>query len=388
MAAARAAASAVNPRRVRTLYEPAAASGGGTVVYWMSRDQRVQDNWALLYAQEVAAARKAPMAVIFNLVADFPGANLRHYHFMMAGLAELEQELRRLSIPFFLLQGDPARTVPDFAQRNAASLVVMDFSPMRIGQVWRKQLSEALRKQLPGCSLAEVDAHNVVPCWVASDKKEYGARTIRRKINDKLPEFLTEFPPVAAPAAPWPAGSPDQPAASIDWTGLLDGMKSIDRSVGVVDWCTPGAAAARENLNTFLDRRIRIFADKRNDPCEKALSNVSPWLHYGQIAAQRCALEAKRIKKSHSAAVDSFLEELIVRRELADNFCYYDPAYDDLYENKYDWCVQTLQAHADDKRPVTYTRAQMENAQTKDDLWNASQQEMVLTGKMHGFLRM
>jgi hypothetical protein len=205
----------------------------------MSRDQLVQDNWALLYAQEVAEARKVPMAVVFNLVSDFPGANLRHYHFMMQGLAELEQELQRLSVPFFLLQGDPAATVPAFAERNRASLVVMDFSPLRIGQVWRTQLSSALQKQLPGCSLAEVDAHNVVPCWVASDKKEYGARTIRRKINDKLPEFLTEFPLVVTPAVPWPAKSPDQPAEAIDWAGLLDAMAGLDRSVGVVDWCTP-----------------------------------------------------------------------------------------------------------------------------------------------------
>lgn len=36
----------------------------------------------------------------------------------------------------------------------------------------------------------EVDAHNVVPCWLASDKREYGARTIRSKIHKKLPEFL------------------------------------------------------------------------------------------------------------------------------------------------------------------------------------------------------
>ena len=65
-----------------------------------------------------------------------------------------------------------------------------------------------------------------------------------------------------------------------------------------------------------------------------------------------------------------------------------DDAYDKLYENKYDWCKTTLQSHAADPRPVHYTREQMEQAQTADDLWNAAQNEMVLTGKMHGFLRM
>ena len=192
---------------------------------------------------------------------------------------------------------------------------------------------------------------------------------------------------MAPPAAPWPSTAPDQPAASTDWAGLLAAM-NIDRTVGVVDWCAPGAAAGRKHLDTFLQARLKRFATHRNDPNAGALSGVSPWLHYGQLAPQRCALEAQRHRSRHSAAVASFLEELIVRRELADNFCYYDDAYDKLYENKYDWCKTTLQSHAADPRPVHYTREQMEKAQTADDLWNAAQKEMVLTGKMHGFLRM
>lgn len=192
---------------------------------------------------------------------------------------------------------------------------------------------------------------------------------------------------MAPPAAPWPSTAPDQPAASTDWAGLLAAM-NIDRTVGVVDWCAPGAAAGRKHLDTFLQARLKRFATHRNDPNAGALSGVSPWLHYGQLAPQRCALEAQRHRSRHSAAVASFLEELIVRRELADNFCYYDDAYDKLYENKYDWCKETLQSHAADPRPVHYTREQMEQAQTADELWNAAQNEMVLTGKMHGFLRM
>jgi hypothetical protein len=62
--------------------------------------------------------------------------------------------------------------------------------------------------------VVEVDAHNVVPVWIASDKREYGARTIRRKIQDKLPEFLCEYPQLPRPAA-WGAGLPQPPA--VDW---------------------------------------------------------------------------------------------------------------------------------------------------------------------------
>ena len=83
-----------------------------------------------------------------------------------------------------------------------------------------------------------------------------------------------------------------------------------------VSWCKPGAAAAAANLEDFLTSRLRLFESKRNDPTVAALSNVSPWLHYGQISAQRCALAAKQHSKSHGSSVASFVEELVVRREV------------------------------------------------------------------------
>ena len=118
-----------------------------------------------------------------------------------------------------------------------------------------------------------------------------------------------------------------------------------------------------------------------------ALSNLSPYLHFGHLAPQRAALEASKHRAAHKASVEGFLEELVVRRELADNYCHYVENYDSL-DAAYDWAKQTLAVHAGDKREFLYTREQFEAAQTHDKLWNAAQKEMVATGKMHGYIRM
>lgn len=159
-----------------------------------------------------------------------------------------------------------------------------------------------------------------------------------------------------------------------------------------VNWCEPGEIAAMDVLmgsqNGFLTKRLKNYSVDRNNPCKStALSGLSPYLHFGQISAQRCALEARKLKTSYPQAIDAFLEELIVRREVADNFCFYQPHYDSL-QGAWEWARKTLMDHANDKREHIYSREQLEKAQTADPLWNASQLEMVYYGKMHGFMRM
>jgi deoxyribodipyrimidine photo-lyase len=157
----------------------------------------------------------------------------------------------------------------------------------------------------------------------------------------------------------------------------------IDRSVKPVGQIAPGAAAAAATLESFLTTRSRLFETKRNDPTVDALSGLSPYLHFGQIAAQRCAYEAKRRLKE----CGSFIEELVVRRELADNFCLHQPRYDSL-DAAYPWARETLETHKKDKREFVYALEQFESAKTHDPLWNAAQIQMAKRGKMHGFMRM
>jgi len=134
----------------------------------------------------------------------------------------------------------------------------------------------------------------------------------------------------------------------------------------------------------FIEEGLNNFEKLRNNPnADDGVSNLSPWINFGQVSAQRLILLARKSKKSSA----SFVEELLVRRELADNFCYYQPNYNSIKACT-NWAAETLEAHRNDKREYVYTRQQLQEAKTHDDLWNAAQLQMVIHGKMHGFLRM
>ncbi|XP_027359937.1 deoxyribodipyrimidine photo-lyase isoform X1 [Abrus precatorius] len=377
----------VQPGRIRTLKE-GSREKAGPVVYWMFRDQRAIDNWALIHAVREANKANVPVAVVFNLFHSFLGAKSRHLGFMLRGLRQLCHRMQHtLHIPFFLFRGEAEDTIPKFLRECEASLLVTDFSPLR--EV--RKCKEEICKRVGGfVTVHEVDAHNVVPLWVASDKLEYSARTIRAKINKRLSEYLIDFPNIELepPIRKWVVTDNH----SIDWDDLIADVLRRGAEVPEVEWCEPGENAAMEVLmgskNGFLTKRLKNYSVDRNNPCKPtALSGLSPYLHFGQISAQRCALEARKLRTSHPQAIDAFVEELVVRRELADNFCFYQPHYDSL-QGAWEWARKTLLDHASDKREHIYSREQLEKAQTADPLWNASQLEMVHYGKMHGFMRM
>jgi deoxyribodipyrimidine photo-lyase len=341
----------------------------------MSREQRVKDNWALLYAQELAIKRKAPLLVAFALAPQFLGATIRQYDFMLKGLACVEDDLARSAIPFYLLEGLPEKEISDFSTLVNASALVSDFDPLRIKREWKAKL--IARLNIP---FYEVDAHNIVPCWMASSKPEYGAYTLRPKLKRLLPDFLTAYP--ALERHPYRMKRMDE---RIDWQKVRTHLK-IDHSVGIVDSVESGEAAAANALGHFIVNKLNDYNLNRNDPCLDGQSNLSPYLHFGQLAAQRVALEVTEATVDLQSK-DAFLEELIVRRELSDNFCFYNEAYD-RFEGFTSWAQESLNKHRSDKREYTYSVAQFEEAITHDPLWNAAQIEMVRKGKMHGYVRM
>jgi deoxyribodipyrimidine photo-lyase len=347
----------------------------GPVVYWMSRDQRAHDNWALLYAQHLAQARQVPLLVVFCLAPRFLGAALRHYAFMLAGLAEVAQELEEHHIPFHLIQGEPGQAIPRWVKDREVSLLVTDFDPLRIKKVWKEAVAQGL-----AIPFIEVDAHNIVPCWLASPKQEWAAYSFRPKIHRALPEFLTPFPKLVK--HPFPAG---ETGSGVNVTKLLDSL-TLDHAIPPVTWLNPGEQAARRHLKQFLTEKLAHYDRDRNDPNQHGQSDLSPYLHFGQIAPQRVALEvgANQAPRDSKAA---FLEELIVRRELADNYCFYNQDYDH-FQGFPDWARKTLDDHRNDEREYLYSLEEFEAGRTHDPLWNAAQREMVQRGKMHGYLRM
>ncbi|NTV31220.1 deoxyribodipyrimidine photo-lyase [candidate division WWE3 bacterium] len=347
----------------------------GSIIYWMSRDQRVHNNWALIYAQELALARKSSLSVIFSFDTKFQYANLRNIDFMLHGIQETFNELQKLNISATLLFGNPIDTVTHYVTKNTAGVLVTDFSPLKIGRGWRNDIAQSIN--IP---MVEVDAHNIVPVWVTSSKQEYGAYTIRPKIKKLLPEFLTQYPDVIRhPFNIAPTTN------TFEYEDILT-RHTIDRSVTTVKGVDPGEKAARNALREFIKQKLANYDADRNDPSRKGQSNIAPYLHFGHISSQEIANEVKRSNVEPSLQ-EGYLEELIVRKELSDNFCFYNSNYDST-DGFPDWAKQTLQEHESDKRPYLYTIDDLESANTHDQLWNAAQKEMTMTGKMHGYMRM
>ena len=362
----------IDQRRIHLLNQQGIADG--PVIYWMSREQRVADNWGLFHAQELALKRGVPLLVVFTLSDRFAGATVRQYGFLLRGLEQVAKKLQGLDIPFILLRGEPSQSLLQFAGQVQAGCVVCDFDPLRIKQRWFNRVAAALP-----VAMLEVDGHNIVPCRVVSAKREFGAYTLRPKLRRLLAEFLQSIPQVIRHPFAWQVNVELPDAES-----LLQQLQPDD-GVGEVGGFKTGEAAAGEELTVFVEQRLSGYARQRNNPCVDGQSGLSPWLHFGQLSPQRVALAVAAQGESEDSA--ALLEELIVRRELADNFCLYCPQYDSL-DAAPDWARRTLEKHRHDPRRYCYYPDTFEQAATHDSLWNAAQTELVTTGKMHGYLRM
>ncbi len=364
--------------------------GEGPVVYWMNRDCRIHDNWAYQYARELGKKQGQPVLVAYNLAPGFLGGGYRQHVFKVRGLMEVARQCEEVETPFFLV-GEEG--VSEFLVTHKASVVVTDFSPLTKQRAW---VADVVRSA--PCPVYEVDAHNIVPVRVVSTKAEYAARTIRPKIHARIAEFMDEFPRLTRYPHPYTKHVP-----KIAWDAVLaqEGLADVPEAT----WITPGYTAGMRRLHSFVEHRLADYGEARNDPNQEGQSGLSPYFHYGHIAPQRAALVALRTvgepqkvvarvmdpKRNGSGekatSLASFLEDVIVRRELADNFCFYTKDYASV-EGFPNWARSTLAAHEGDEREYLYTRKQLENAETHDDLWNAAQREMTTTGKMHGYMRM
>ena len=351
----------------------AAEKKGKFVVYWMQQSQRAIYNHALEFAIDAANERNLPLVVFFGLT-TFPEANLRHYWFMLQGLKETREDLYRRGIKLAIVRTDSDTGIVTFARD--ASLVVTDMGYLRIQRQWRNAAASKLT-----CPLIQVETDVVVPIRVTSIKEEYTAGTLRPKLTKQLREYLVPLQERTL--------KKKSISLKIDSLNISDLQKtvaglSVDMSVAPVDWLTGGTSSAEALLNEFIRSKLDFFATLRNDPSKDYCSNMSPYLHFGQISPLYIALE---ISRSRSNGKDVFLEEMIVRRELSMNFVWYNKDYD-TFNSLPNWAQLTLNLHQKDKREPLYSVEQLEKGKTYDPYWNAAQKEMVIRGKMHGYMRM
>ncbi len=344
------------------------------VLYWMQASQRAEDNHALEFAILKANELRQPLIVFLGITDQFLEANERHYTFMLEGLKEVKDSLEKRGIQMVILHKSPEIGVLQLAKK--ASLAVVDRGYLKIQRAWRDDASKRME-----CPLLQVESDVIVPVEETSPKEEYAAATIRSKIKRKLDAFLV----------PLKEHEPIIESLSLDFDSfdIHDLEKAIsklriNRSVKRVDSFHGGTREAKRHLEVFLEGKLDRFPELRNDPTLDYLSHMSPYLHFGQISPLYIAL---KVSKTGNPGIEAFLEELIIRRELSMNFIFYNEKYDS-FEAIPDWAKKTLKAHEKDRRQYLYSLDELESAKTHDSYWNAAQKQMVIEGKMHGYMRM
>ncbi|MFA5003258.1 MAG: deoxyribodipyrimidine photo-lyase, partial [Methanolinea sp.] len=288
--------------RVHTL-NTARVRKGRYVLYWMQSSHRASSNLALEHAIERANNLGIPVLACFCFDVSYPGANERHFQFLAEGLIAVGRALEERGIQLILMRGTPGEVIPDLA--SEAALVVTDTGYLALHLTWRK----AVARQI-SCPLIQVEDNVVVPVKIASVKEEWSAGTIRMKLHRLITRFLEQVEPARV----------DSSSLSLDAGGLAyEEARSLpreaaDRSVAPSAFYRGGEDEAARRLDSFISHDLDRYGTLRSDPALNVISNMSPYLHYGQISPVRIA---QRVLESGKAGADAFLDELIVRRELS-----------------------------------------------------------------------
>jgi len=354
--------------------------GARCVVYWMQRAVRILDNPALDVAIEAGNLLGLPVVVYFQVIPNYPNANLRHYYFLQQGLRDVAEDAAERGVGF-VLRRSPEHSSEAFLEEAGAALLIGDENPCREPERWRLVLAKRLK--LPYWT---VDADVVVPSRVF-DRSFVLMHHFRPHLKAALPEFLV----AAKKIVPLHVWKPDKKLSSYPLDqDITVGFAKLDRSVGPVDSFTGGTHAALRRLEDFVNLELKDYETRRNHPEVKRTSRLSPYLHFGNIGPVTIALAVQNAVSEGKAApaeADRYLDQLIGWRELSVLFVRHEPNYDN-WECAAPWARKTLVEHTADARPHRYTLAQMERAETGDELWNAAQREMVETGWMHNYMRM
>lgn len=358
---------------------PGSSSHGKCVLYIMSREQRVRDNDALLAAQLAAQALDVPLVVGFILYPASRTRSQEHVTFLIKGLQQVAADLDERNVPFICKKESADLGAKQLIDQLEPAAVYCDFSPLSSPRTRTQKITDVAT-----CPVFVVDTHNIVPLWVTSMKQEYAARTIRPKIHAHLSSYLHEsLPDITQQSHTAVTGTSGQELQTFS--------QEVDyQPSGIVHSFQSGEAAAHKELAAFIDNRLAGYAERRNDPSKSGLSNLSPYFHFGQLSSRHAVTQVQTALAADSSLqqdVDAFIEEVVVRKELSDNFCHYATSYTSL-SGAPDWAQKTLQKHREDPREHLYSREQLEQADTHDPAWNAAQTELTTTGKMHGYMRM
>lgn len=355
------------------LHKSGTKGKGDYILYWMQQSQRISFNHTLNAAVSKANETNLPLVVCF-VFTKFPEAQERHYLFMYEGIRELSERFRKLEINFIVQIGNPVNIISELALR--ASHLFMDYGYLKVQRQWRYEIISKV-----DCDVSIIESDVIVPVKVAYHKEAYSAGVLRPKINLYSSQFLivSKMPVINNKSILFDN-------EILEWKDIINNsyLNIIKERFIIKPSFRGGETEAEKYLALFINKKLTHYAQDSNNPTLNVSSNLSPYLHFGQISALKIALEVLKIEGENSTA---FFEELFVRRELAMNFVYYNQNYSK-YDCLPDWSKKTLDRHKDDYREFLYDLETLENAQTHDEAWNSAQKELVFTCKMHSYMRM
>ncbi len=400
--------------RIRRINEGSIRRAGEYVVYWMTAFRRLDSNYALQYACDLADDLQKPLIILEALRTDYEWACDRFHRFVIQGMQDNAQRCassRAVYYPYVEPRaGAGTGLVRSLAERAVA--VITDDYPC----FFHPRMLQATGKRLDrfsGTPLIAVDSNCLMPLSHA-ERTFTVAHSYRRWMQKELPDQLQEAPeqfPLHEDRA-FPEGNDVCAWLTERWPPaefeplLADGGLEhfpIDHAVAAVDE-RGGHSAAWDKLSEFLSNRLTNYDVDRNEPDKRGASELSPYLHFGHISAHEVfwqVMEAEswnpgRLNKPNGKTngfwgvgvnAEAFLDQLCTWREIGFNMCWREAEYEQL-ESLPAWTQETMAAHAADPREYIYTLEQFESAQTHDPLWNAAQRQLVTEGRIHNYLRM
>jgi deoxyribodipyrimidine photo-lyase len=294
---------------------------------------------------------------------------------------------------------------------RSACVVVTDEFPC----FFLPRIVSAAATRLDVC-LEVVDSNGLIPL-AAPDHAFTTAASFRRFVQRTLPAHLNAAPRArplehveldALPVLPHDVTSRWTAASGALLGNAASAVKTlaIDHEVAPVPM-RGGAHAAQKALETFVADRLPRYGDLHNEPEAAITSRLSPYLHFGHLAAHQVfdrvmrqeGWSKRRIagKPANGAregwwgtspSTEHFLDQLIVWRELGYNMSAKRPDDYDQYASLPTWAQDTLRAHRRDSRPNLYDLATLERGATHDRLWNAAQGQLLREGWFHNYMRM
>lgn len=343
-------------------------------IYWMSRAIRVEENPALQLAISLASKHQEELEVHFVIQPDFPYANRRNMHFLLSGVAEVAQKLVKWNIPVIVKTGDPLSYFSFMFENQSIHHLVTEHHVLRYFDQLHKKITNVCKEH--EIQFYRINTACVVDVWQASDKLEFAARTFRPKIMGQYKKYLHE----SNMDIPDFHQKTDPVFSMNDVDEIIESHFLWDISISSLP---SGEDAANAQLNHFIEQGLDVY-HLRNEYFSNGQSLLSAYLHFGMISIRRVIRKVEETRHFNAAL---FVEEAMVRRELAENYCYYQPNYDSL-SGAWPWAQETLNRALNDKREYVYTKEEFEYAKTHDDLWNFCQTQVVDQGYLHSYLRM